>query len=225
MTLCHSAIPLKSYGSTWPWGDRALGHNLIVLRQRVKEKDRSEWSLESSEGPSKSTQPILANLSRSEGTPVRTCISSSWLIRLWGQQKSQGWRLFYLFILKFNLIFFLSPFIPPHRLPLSTLPHLQSLYCCCCLIQMTLKSNLPSSVFVDLIIWSQLSDLTFCYAQYHHTDFDALFLLMKYLKILILTFHVREQCNLWSSILCPHYRKDQNFRAESLDIINLMLSF
>lgn len=63
---------------------------------------------------------------------------------------------------------------------------------------------------MELIAWTQILDLTFSYAPFHHTDFGPLFLLMKYLKILILTFTVIFKF----LYLRPNYRKDQNFRAE-----------
>ena len=86
-TLGHLSNPLKSYGSNWPWGDCALCPDLIVLRQRVKEREMYGWSLESSDGPSEARWPILSRLSLSEETPVRTHLFSGWFIRLLGQWK------------------------------------------------------------------------------------------------------------------------------------------
>lgn len=92
VTLCHSVIPLKSDRSTWPCGSCALCHNLIGPRQRLKGRDKHEWSLESSEGSSEALAlwPISSNPCLSEETPVSMCLLSSWLIGFWGQQEISG---------------------------------------------------------------------------------------------------------------------------------------
>ena len=52
-------------------------------------------------------------------------------------------------------------------------------------------------MLVELVARSLIQGLTFSFAKFHHVDFGPLFLLMKYLKILLLTLNVSDLYNLY----------------------------